>query len=130
MFELDKESVDKIQRDYSIFHPSANQMKILTEVAKKVSEKTSLDPILIRFVYIKAIVKQQISEQNFHFEFEDYIPQVRIHNSMKTMDYLKSEFLEILSDPNDIDKFMSLNLQVLELYVENYAGRTPHNEIE
>lgn len=104
-------------------------MKIIYDMANKISEKSSLDPRIVRMLYIKAIIRQQIIEENFHFEFEEHLPQARIQGSMKFLDYLREEFLKILNNIDDINDLMQINNEVLDYYVEKYAGRQPNTDL-
>lgn len=129
MFELDSEYVNKLLTDFSMFHPTVNQMKIMYDLCNQIAEKSGLNPQFIRSVYISAVVRQQINEKRFHYEIEENLPYEKVRGSIKILDYIENEFLKFIKDQGQIATLMKMVHDVMDYYVENYAGRDPNEEL-
>ena len=122
-FNFDKSKINTLENDYSLFHPSIEQMVILYQMAKFLASEIGLTEKQCRNLLIGSYIGVQQSKQIFHYEIENEIVPIRLKYAEEVYLQIEANLIDILHENAD-RKELSNNLkQLFDVYFEKFGTR-------
>ena len=123
MIKLDREKIDRVNSDYSIFHPTKTQIEIIYDIAELSSKYFDVDKEFFRTALIKSEIKAQQDFTIFQYEIEESPYQLRMKYSYQIIKNLEDLLLEMLVSKEDKTELKSVLDKIYKYYTKKYAGR-------
>lgn len=123
VLKYNRSVIAEIQNDFSILQSSTKQYQGLMGQVSIFEEKLNLDPVVIKNILFKILIKYQTKHKRYHFEVEQLTKQERVVLKKEQSEELKGELQKLLLERVSSDFLNQLVDETFHTYVYDYLTK-------
>lgn len=114
------EKADKYRFDYSIPQITVDQLQGILKVVDLMHERLGVDKIIIRNIFFRFMINDQIRLGRYHLDMENDDATTRFASKKNMENQFIDVFQDIMADPEDVQIVKQTLEQMFSWYMKKY----------